>query len=67
CDITPADYIETRYGHSVFLRAYQSLVTPISILAIMGSQLISFVSLPFSDFDIFTVYTSLFNLFLKIC
>lgn len=44
CDITPADYIETRYGHSVFLRAYQSLVTPISILAIMGSQLISFGS-----------------------
>ncbi|WP_376751193.1 sodium:solute symporter family transporter, partial [Mammaliicoccus sciuri] len=28
----------------VFLRAYQSLVTPISILAIMGSQLISFGS-----------------------
>ncbi|HGM3508311.1 TPA: sodium:solute symporter family protein [Clostridioides difficile] len=44
CDITPADYIETRYGHSVFLRVYQSIVTPISILAIMGSQLISFGS-----------------------
>lgn len=44
-DITPADYLESRYGNNLFLRIYQSFVTPVSLIAIMGSQLISFGSI----------------------
>jgi Na+/proline symporter len=43
--VTATDYMGYRYEENKFLRAYQSVISPFSALAIIASQLISFGSL----------------------
>lgn len=43
--ITPADYIEARYGKSRFLRGYHALTFMISLIAMTTSQIVSFAQL----------------------